>query len=358
MKKGLFILWCLCSLFVGCESDEKDAEMELLSAPILKFAGSSTSMIEFASSSDWELQLEDGKEIPGWLKLSRTSGGPGNNRIIVGVTRFPRELTGHNIVIKGSGNAQLSVRLFRAAGPEGDKKVSKIVMYDEKDNKAGEINFIYSVVSGDTVCPMFFYTMGSENRVTNSWLSEINRSEQKQEDSFPDRTIYTYFDCMDSVYTHPLRVIRNAHEKEINMNMGTIERNKKYEYDEEGKLTRIATSGSLLVKGFIWSDVALKMLQNGGDIFSFTHSSVWNNLNIDLFYFILYGLFDWDEDACLLQLTGLRPSHLPDEINYKESTWRLSYELDTSGYIIFINITTPDGHRNKWQINYREVGDF
>lgn len=231
-------------------------------------------------------------------------------------------------------------------------------MYDEKDNKAGEINFIYSVVSGDTVCPMFFYTMGSENRVTNSWLSEINRSEQKQEDSFPDRTIYTYFDCMDSVYTHPLRVIRNAHEKEINMNMGTIERDKKYEYDEEGKLTRIATSGSLLVKGFIWSDVALKMLQNGGDIFSFTHSSVWNNLNIDLFYFILYGLFDWDEDACLLQLTGLRPSHLPDEINYKESTWRLSYELDTSGYIIFINITTPGGYRYKWQINYREVGDF
>ena len=56
--------------------------------------------------------------------------------------------------------------------------------------------------------------------------------------------------------------------------------------------------------------------------------------------------------------TGLRPSHLPDEIDYKESTWRLSYELDTSGYIIFINITTPDGHRNKWQINYREVGDF
>ena len=34
----------------------------------------SKSMIEFASSSDWELQLEDGKEIPGWLKLSRTSG--------------------------------------------------------------------------------------------------------------------------------------------------------------------------------------------------------------------------------------------------------------------------------------------
>jgi len=137
---------------------------------ILKFAGSSTSMIEFASSSDWELQVENNEEVPDWLKLSRTSGGPGNNRIIVGVTRFPRELTGHNIVIKGSGNAQLSVRLFRAAGPEGDKKVSKIVMYDEKDNKAGEINFIYSVVSGDTVCPMFFYTMGSENRVTNVFL--------------------------------------------------------------------------------------------------------------------------------------------------------------------------------------------
>ena len=36
MKKGLFILWCLCLLFVGCESDEKDAEMELISAPIFR----------------------------------------------------------------------------------------------------------------------------------------------------------------------------------------------------------------------------------------------------------------------------------------------------------------------------------
>ena len=106
MKKGLFILWCLCSLFVGCESDEKDAEMELLSAPILKFAGSSTSMIEFASSSDWELQVENNEEVPDWLKLSRTSGGPGNNRIIVGVTRFPRELTGHNIVKIGRASCR------------------------------------------------------------------------------------------------------------------------------------------------------------------------------------------------------------------------------------------------------------
>ncbi len=121
MKKSLFLLWCLCLLLFGCDKDkEQDAEMELKTAPILKFAGPSTSMIEFTSSSDWELQLEDDKEIPEWLKLSQTSGGPGNNRIIVGVTRFPRELTGTAIVIEGSGNAQLSVRLFRAAGPGSD----------------------------------------------------------------------------------------------------------------------------------------------------------------------------------------------------------------------------------------------
>lgn len=355
MKKGL--LWCLCLLFVGCESDEGKAEMELLSAPILKFAGPSTSMIEFTSSSDWELQIENKEEIPEWLKLSRTSGGPGTNRIIAGVTRFPRELTGTEVIIKGSGNARLSVRLFRAAGPEGERKVSDIAIYDEEENETGKINFVYSVISGDTTCPMFFYTMGSENRVTNSWLSEINRTVTKQEDSFPNQ-IYTYFECLDSVYKHRLRIIRSAHEEEQNMDIGMIERDKKYEYDEEGKLARIVTSGSLEVKGFIWDGVALKMLQNGGDIFSFTHSSVWNNLNIDLFYFILYGLFDWDEDACLLQLTGLRPSHLPDEIKYKEDTWTLSYERDSSGYITFVRINAPDGSRYKWQINYRETDDL
>lgn len=351
MKRSLSILWCLCWLFVGCESDKGKAEMMLITAPILKFAGPSTSMIEFTSSSDWKLQVENNNEIPEWLKLSQTSGGPGNNRIIVGVTRFPRELTGTAIVIEGSGSVRLSVRLFRAAGPEGDRKVSNIAIYDEKENKAGEIKLIYSIVSGDTTCPMFYYTMGRESRVTNSWLSEINRSVKKQEDAFPDQ-IYTYFECMDSVYKHSLRIIRNAHEKELNMNVGTIERDKKYEYDEEGKLARIATYGSLFVKGFIWNDVALRMLQNGGDIFSFTHSSVWNNLNVDLFYFLLYGLFDWDEDACLLQLTGLRPSHLPDEIKYKEDIWTLSYERDQSGYITFIYISAPDGNRYKWQINY------
>ncbi len=358
MKKSLSLLWCLCLLFFGCDKDkEREAEMELNTAPILKFAGPSTSMIEFTSSSDWELQVENNKEIPDWLKLSQTNGGPGNNRIIVGVTRFPRELTGDNIIIKGSGNAQLSVRIFRAVGPEGDKKVSQIILYNEEENKTGEINFIYSIVSGDTTCPMFVYTMGSESRVTNSWQSEINRSVSKQEDSFPDLTRYIHFECMDSVYKYSLRIIRNAYEEEASMDLGTIEREKEYEYDKEGKLTRIVTFGSLSVKGFIWNDVALKMLQNGGDVFSFSHSSEWNNLNIDLFYFILYGLFDWDEDACLLQLTGLRPSHLPDKIEYKGATWHLNYERDQAGYITFIHITTPDGNRYKWQINYREYGD-
>lgn len=134
----------------GCSEnkEEIDAMLELKTAQVLGFSGPATSVIEFTSSSEWELEVnwnEDGfqKIIPDWLKLSRVSGGPGGSRIIVHVSRLPHVQRMVTIKIKGSGKAELTVLLLLAGGPVGNKVVSDIVMYGEKDNEIGNLNFVY-----------------------------------------------------------------------------------------------------------------------------------------------------------------------------------------------------------------------
>lgn len=362
MKKGLFLICCFCLFLAGCSEDKEeiDAELELITAQVLGFSGPATAMIEFTSSSEWELEVnwnEDGfqKIIPDWLKLSRVSGESGNNRIIVRVSRLPSKQKMVTIRIKGSGKSELSVLLLLAAGPVGDRVVSDIVMYDENDKEIGNVNFVNRAISGDTVLHMYKLEVGNVKKITN-WWSVDEVAYYDYEGGRLMCYVENRFECMDTVCRAAGNIIRTSVEKMTDYDLGKegYERKKEYSYNREGNLVKISSSGSFpLIKGFVWNGKRLESIQDEGDVYDFSYTSAqWNNLNIDLFYFILYGLFGWDEDACLLQLTGLRAIHLPSHIKYKNESWDLRYERDAAGYIIYIFLDKKGGESYKWEILY------
>lgn len=197
---------------------------------------------------------------------------------------------------------------------------------------------------------MYKLEYGNEEKITN-WWSVDKIVHYTYEGDFLKYYIENRFECIDSAYRGWGYIIRTSAERKEDE--GT-ERIKEYSYNTEGNLIKISSSASLsLIKDFVWEGKRLKSIQSGKYLYDFSYATTqWNNLNIDLFYFILYGLCGWDEDVCLLQLTGLRSIHLPNLIKYRNETWNLSYERDTEGYIVYIFLDKKGGKSYKWKIHY------
>lgn len=358
MKRMFWGMLALLVVFMGCE-DKDSATLELKTPEIMEFAGPGCGILSFTSSSAWQIssyEIQNGREVtPDWLMFDRQNGEAGEGKVVVCISKIndqPNSRTAY-VEIKGSGHAELKVKIVQAKGPEGGRLIQDIRVFKASGEDAGKFEFGYK---SDNIFHLLGYTLGDRREVCNWWgLKELTRSVIGKDQWAECYVNYKFEYISDSTRMPALMLEKSVVEARGNECLPE-DFEAGFLYQETGKLAKIAETGSSsFTKYFSWEGDVVEMIQKERGIYYFSYSSdkEINNLNIDLFYLLLYGLTDWEDIPCLFSLTGWRPACLPEVIRYGPMVWTLTYDRDARGYITAIHITNVTENDNVvWKITY------
>lgn len=355
-KKVFFILW-IFSVVVGCgDKEEEDALLELESSQIMGFTGPGCRMLQFSSSSAWEIELRgEGKQVADWVSLSRKKGDAGKVRVLVEVKKGNREKESRVAVLnlRGSGESEKRIVVAQSEGPEGNKVVSGIRMYADTE-ETGKFEFIYDE---DSVC----YQVKVSRKDRETVISRKGR--QLKFTVYVDRipeihAEYEYAWITDGISGSCFPIVCQYTGRKYCFPVSSPEGQAgEFIYDHETQLKEIkARKPGEPAVCYTWKGNNLVMIRKGEEEYRFSYPAALsqrNDLNIDLFYIILNGLCGWEEFSAFFQLTGARPVSLPEKIIQGDKVWRVDYEKNAARYITAICFTDEaNGKQTQWVMNY------
>ncbi len=365
MKKYMFFLLLA---MVGCDDDAKksDSVLQLTSPTIMKFVAPSRATISFTSSAEWEACCYDPnnkKQTPEWIQLDRNNGESGDNTLIVTLltANTDTEIRNASIEITGTGATKETVAILQSPGPAANKMLDSVIIYDNNNTICGKIDLLYnsdifpaSNLNYDSAFTYYTFTLADKkiggtlngtviaNSIDLAFSNIAMRAEIKY--ALPS-LISSYKGEQNTIFINNGEMI-DAHHEEIE---------KIFEYSKEGHLVKVTQiQPPLSIQKITWLDDKIKLIQQENSLCEFLYTgNEKNNLNIDLFYFILQGLGYWDETATLFENTGTRSLYLPDYISVPGHHYALRYARNAEGYITTIDIEDEtERTRSKWQLNY------
>ncbi|MDL2231946.1 hypothetical protein LJB85_04355, partial [Porphyromonadaceae bacterium OttesenSCG-928-L07] len=313
----------------------------------------------FSSSSAWRVfsYVLDGM-TPDWIEFSQTSGEAGENTITLNITKTNNEegmdARSAFIKIEGSGNAEIQIHVLQSLGPEGSKLIDNINIYNEFESKIGGFDFTYNFqgvpshhADYNNNIVLFTFAYGNIEKSGLYSLPVMNHS----------LLIDGIIECIANFSVKQEQNVLLSYEGHTACYHAGISENilKEFKYNSVGQLSKIIQTIPLEdVTDISWNGSNITSIQTTDDIVYFSYNRAQrNDLNLDLFYFILYGTFCWDEPANLLQITGTRSTHLPEMIRHKNAQYEIEYIRDTDRYISIIKFDDKIGNDTfEWHINY------